>query len=122
MILSDKVAGIIKDLQVEVGVKDIALNGVNTSEGVIWPSYVEDIMGPVCFDKGYGPFRWVCLSRKDEDLHLTDLAALALIDPFRCSLDRDNHHWIKTAEQNKLVVGTKARILYSDEEGRVKFP
>lgn len=78
-------------------------------------------MGPVCFDRGYGPFRWVCLSGKDEDLNKTDLAAMALIDPSRCSLDRDNHHWIKTAEQNKLVVGTKARILYSDEEGRIKL-
>lgn len=105
----------------DAGEKNIAKNGENTSEGFIWPSYVEDIMGPVCFDRGYGPFRWVCLSRKDEDLHKTDLAAMALIDPNRCSLDRDNHHWIATAEQNKLVVGTKARILYSDEEGRVRI-
>jgi urocanate hydratase len=105
----------------DAGEKSIAKNGENTSEGFIWPSYVEDIMGPVCFDKGYGPFRWVCLSRKDEDLHKTDMAAMALIDPRRCSLDRDNHHWIATAEQNKLVVGTKARILYSDEEGRVRI-
>ena len=105
----------------DAGGKDIARNGENTSEGFIWPSYVEDIMGPVCFDRGYGPFRWVCLSGKDEDLNKTDLAAMALIDPSRCSLDRDNHHWIKTAEQNKLVVGTKARILYSDEEGRIKL-
>jgi len=105
----------------DAGVKQIASNGNDTLDGFIWPSYVEDIMGPVCFDKGYGPFRWVCLSRKDEDLHKTDMAALALIDPKRCSLDRDNHHWIAMAEQNKLVVGTKARILYSDEEGRVKL-
>ncbi len=105
----------------DAGEKNIAKNGQNTSEGFIWPSYVEDIMGPVCFDRGYGPFRWVCLSRKDEDLHKTDMAAMALIDPSRCSLDRDNHHWIATAEQNKLVVGTKARILYSDEEGRVRI-
>jgi urocanate hydratase len=105
----------------DAGEKGIALNGENTTEGFIWPSYVEDIMGPVCFDRGYGPFRWVCLSRKDEDLRKTDLAALALIDPARCSLDHDNHHWIATAEQNKLVVGTKARILYSDEEGRVRI-
>ncbi len=105
----------------EAGVDEIAKNGENTLDGFIWPSYVEDIMGPVCFDRGYGPFRWVCLSRKDDDLHKTDMAALALIDPKRCSLDRDNHHWIATAEQNKLVVGTKARILYSDEEGRVKL-
>ncbi len=105
----------------EAGVKDISSNGIDTLDGFIWPSYVEDIMGPVCFDRGYGPFRWVCLSRKDEDLRKTDNAAMALIDPLRCSLDRDNHHWIATAEQNKLVVGTKARILYSDEEGRVRI-
>jgi urocanate hydratase len=105
----------------DAGEKAIARNGENTTEGFIWPSYVEDIMGPVCFDRGYGPFRWVCLSRKDDDLKKTDMAAMALIDPKRCSLDRDNHHWIATAEQNKLVVGTKARILYSDEEGRVKL-
>lgn len=105
----------------DAGEISIAKNGENTSEGFIWPSYVEDIMGPICFDRGYGPFRWVCLSRKDDDLHKTDLAAMALIDPQRCSLDRDNHHWIATAEQNKLVVGTKARILYSDEEGRIKL-
>ncbi len=105
----------------DAGEKAIARNGETTSDGFIWPSYVEDIMGPVCFDRGYGPFRWVCLSRQDEDLHKTDQAALAMIDPKRCSLDRDNHHWIATAEQNKLVVGTKARILYSDEEGRVRL-
>ncbi len=105
----------------DAGEKAIARNGENTTEGFIWPSYVEDIMGPVCFDRGYGPFRWVCLSRNDDDLKKTDMAAMALIDPKRCSLDRDNHHWIATAEHNKLVVGTKARILYSDEEGRVKL-
>ena len=105
----------------EAGVSEIARNGKDTLDGFIWSSYVEDIMGPLCFDRGYGPFRWVCLSRKDEDLRKTDAAAMALIDPTRCSLDRDNHHWIATAEQNKLVVGTKARILYSDEEGRIKL-
>jgi urocanate hydratase len=105
----------------EAGVLEIARNVTDTLDGFVFPSYVEDIMGPLCFDLGYGPFRWVCLSRKDEDLHKTDAAALALIDPLRCSLDRDNYHWIETAEQNKLVVGTKARILYSDEEGRVKL-
>lgn len=105
----------------EAGEKSISKNGENSLDGFIWPSYVEDIMGPICFDRGYGPFRWVCLSRKDEDLRKTDEAAMGLIDPKRCSLDRDNHHWIATAEQNKLVVGTKARILYSDEEGRVRI-
>jgi len=105
----------------EAGEKGIARNGENTNDGFIWPSYVEDIMGPLCFDYGYGPFRWVCLSRKDEDLHKTDLAAAELIDPRRNAMDRDNHHWIVNAEENKLVVGTKARILYADEEGRVRL-
>lgn len=105
----------------DTGEKGIARNGENTNDGFIWPSYVEDIMGPLCFDYGYGPFRWVCLSRKDEDLRKTDLAASELIDPNRNSMDRDNHHWIVNADENKLVVGTKARILYADEEGRVRL-
>ena len=105
----------------DAGVKEISKNGKNTLDGFIWPSYVEDIMGPLCFDKGYGPFRWVCLSRKDSDLHKTDQVAMSCIDSKRNSLDRDNYHWIKDAEKNKLVVGTKARILYADEEGRVKI-
>ena len=105
----------------EAGEKAIAKNGRDTSEGFIWPSYVEDIMGPICFDRGFGPFRWVCLSGKDEDLRKTDQAAMACIDPKLSSLHRDNYHWIATAEQNKLVVGTKARILYADEEGRVNI-
>ncbi len=105
----------------DAGEQSIARNGKDTNDGFIWPSYVEDIMGPMCFDYGYGPFRWVCLSRKDEDLHKTDQAATALIDPKRNSMDRDNHHWISNAEENKLVVGTKARILYADEEGRVRI-
>lgn len=105
----------------DAGAKEIAKNGANTNEGFIWPSYVEDIMGPICFDNGYGPFRWICLSRKDEDLKTTDKIAMACIDPTRGSLDRDNHHWIATAEENALVVGTKARILYADEEGRVNI-
>jgi len=105
----------------EAGETSIGKNGVDTTEGFIWPSYVEDIMGPICFDNGYGPFRWVCLSGKQEDLQKTDAAAMACINPDRCSQDRDNYHWIATAEQNKLVVGTQARILYADEEGRVKI-
>ena len=105
----------------DAGDHSIAKNGLNTSDGFIYPSYVEDIMGPVCFDYGYGPFRWVCLSRKDEDLRKTDQAAMALIDPNRNAQDRDNHHWIETAEHNKLVVGTKARILYADEVGRIRI-
>lgn len=105
----------------EAGEKDIAKDKVSTNNGFIWPSYVEDIMGPICFDYGYGPFRWVCLSRKDSDLKATDLAAAALIDAKRNSMDRDNYHWIVTAEEHALVVGTKARILYADEEGRIRI-
>jgi len=105
----------------DAGVNEIAANKTNTDDGFIWPSYVEDIMGPVCFDRGFGPFRWVCLSRKDEDLRKTDQAALKNIDPEISSLHRDNHHWIATADENELVVGTKARILYTDEQGRVKI-
>jgi urocanate hydratase len=103
----------------EAGEKRITKNGRDTSEGFIFPSYVEDIMGPICFDRGFGPFRWICLSGKDDDLRKTDQAAMSYIDPSLSSVHRDNHHWITTAEQNKLVVGTKARILYADEEGRV---
>lgn len=105
----------------DAGAKEIARNGVNTSEGFIFPSYVEDIMGPLCFDFGYGPFRWVCLSGRESDLELTDRAAQELIDPSRNAMDRDNHHWIAEAGANQLVVGTKARILYADEEGRVRI-
>jgi len=105
----------------DAGEKEIAKNKIDTTDGFIWPSYVEDIMGPLCFDKGYGPFRWVCLSRNEDDLRKTDQAAMNCIDPTRSPLDRDNYYWIKTAEQNKLVVGTKARILYADEEGRVNI-
>lgn len=105
----------------DAGVLEISRNGVNTIDGFIFPSYVEDIMGPLCFDFGYGPFRWVCLSGKDSDLEITDQAARELIDPNRNAMDRDNHHWISEAGENKLVVGTKARILYADEEGRVRI-
>ncbi len=105
----------------DAGETEIAKNGTDTSEGFIWPSYVEDIMGPVCFDRGFGPFRWVCLSRKDEDLRKTDQAAMSQIDPSLSALHRDNYFWIKNAEENKLVVGTKARIFYTDEEGRVNI-
>ncbi len=105
----------------DAGESSIVKNGVDTTEGFIWPSYVEDIMGPMCFDYGFGPFRWVCLSGKDEDLRKTDQAAMACIDPERSPMDRDNHYWIATAEDNNLVVGSRARILYSDEEGRVRI-
>jgi len=105
----------------DAGVPEIARNGVDTSQGFIWPSYVEDIMGPLCFDYGYGPFRWVCLSGRPEDLERTDKAAMSSIDPNRRGQDRDNFSWIRDAARNKLVVGTQARILYADAEGRVKI-
>jgi urocanate hydratase len=103
------------------GIKEICKNGRDDLDGFIWPSYVEDIMGPVLFDYGYGPFRWVCLSRKDEDLDKTDLAAMECIDKERRFQDFDNYNWIKDAKKNKLVVGTKARILYQDAYGRLKI-
>jgi urocanate hydratase len=78
-------------------------------------------MGPLLFDFGYGPFRWVCLSGKPEDLRKTDTAAKDCIDPNRRPQDRDNWVWIRDAEKNKLVVGTQARILYQDEEGRMRI-
>ncbi len=102
----------------DAGVKEISKNGVDDKDGFIWPSYVEDIMGPILFDYGYGPFRWVCLSGKPEDLRATDQAAMEVIDPNRRGQDRDNWIWIRDAEMNKLVVGTQARILYLDAEGR----
>ena len=103
------------------GVQEISKNGVDEKDGFIFPSYVEDIMGPVLFDYGYGPFRWVCLSGKPEDLDKTDAAAMSCIDPTRCSQDRDNYIWIRDAKANKLVVGTQARILYQDAEGRTNI-
>lgn len=102
----------------DAGAKEISKNGVDTSEGFIFPSYVEDIMGPMLFDYGYGPFRWCCLSGKPEDLRKTDHAAMEVIDPNRRGQDRDNYMWIKDAEKNKLVVGTQCRILYQDALGR----
>ncbi len=73
------------------GVKEISKNKENDRDGFIWPSYVEDIMGPLLFDYGYGPFRWVCLSGKDEDLQLTDEAAMSCIDPDPVMIGRDHH-------------------------------
>lgn len=105
----------------DAGVKGIAKNGTDTYEGFIFPSYVEDIMGPLLFDYGYGPFRWVCLSRAPEDLRKTDQAAMSCIDQSRRFQDHDNWAWIRDAEENKLVVGTQARILYQDEEGRMRI-
>ena len=105
----------------DAGVKEISRNGVDEKDGFIWPSYVEDIMGPELFDYGYGPFRWVCLSGKHEDLIKTDHAAMECIDPTRRGQDMDNYNWIRDAEKNQLVVGTQARILYQDAEGRMNI-
>ncbi|QDR79973.1 urocanate hydratase [Sporomusa termitida] len=105
----------------DAGVKEVAQNGYDERDGFIFPSYVEDIMGPELFDYGYGPFRWVCLSGDPADLRKTDQAAMACIDPNRRGQDRDNYIWIRDAEQNKLVVGTQARILYQDAEGRLRI-
>ncbi len=100
------------------GIKEISKNGIDDKDGFIFPSYVEDIMGPLLFDYGYGPFRWVCLSGKEEDLLKTDRAAMDCIDPNRRWQDRDNYCWIRDARKNRLVVGTQARILYQDAQGR----
>lgn len=105
----------------DAGVKEISKNGEDEKDGFIWPSYVEDIMGPMLFDFGYGPFRWVCLSGKHEDLIKTDHAAMECIDLNRRGQDRDNYNWIRDAEKNALVVGTQARILYQDAMGRLKI-
>lgn len=110
----------------DAGVQDIAILN-DPKNGFIFPSYVEDLVGPICFDYGYGPFRWVCLSRKDDDLDKTDIAARDIIKeiwenrPIKRGQDRDNYVWMRDAKENKLVVGTKARILYADGEGRVKI-
>ncbi len=93
-----------------------------------YPSYVQDIMGPMCFDFGFGPFRWVCASGKAEDLKLTDEIACAVLEEIRKNSPAeiqqqmaDNITWIKGAQENKLVVGSQARILYADSEGRIKI-
>lgn len=105
----------------DAGVREISKNGKDIRDGFIWPSYVEDILGPELFDYGYGPFRWVCLSLKKEDLHKTDMAAAECIDPNGRYQDLDNRRWIKEAEENALVVGSQARILYQDGFGRLKI-
>ncbi|NHF58472.1 urocanate hydratase [Flavobacteriaceae bacterium TP-CH-4] len=93
-----------------------------------YPSYVQDILGPMCFDYGFGPFRWVCTSGNPEDLRKTDALALQMMQEIEKDAPseilqqlRDNIKWIKEAEQNKLVVGSQARILYADAEGRIKI-
>ena len=93
-----------------------------------YPSYVQDIMGPMCFDYGFGPFRWVCASGLDKDLTATDEIACKVLEEIKQSAPKeikqqlaDNIKWIKEAGKNKLVVGSKARILYADSEGRIKI-
>ena len=93
-----------------------------------YPSYVQDIMGPMFFDYGFGPFRWVCTSCKPEDLAVTDRLATEVLEEIRLTAPEeiagqldDNIHWIKEAQMNKLVVGSQARILYADSEGRTKI-
>lgn len=102
----------------------MAENGIDFK----YPSYVQDILGPMCFDFGFGPFRWVCASGKPEDLQRTDeIACEVLEEMMKNSPDEiqqqmaDNIQWIKGAQQNKLVVGSQARILYADAEGRMKI-
>ncbi len=105
----------------DAGVKEIAKNGRDELDGFIFPSYVEDIMGPHIFDYGYGPFRWICLSGSADDLAKTDKAAMACIDPERRPQDRDNWIWIRDAHKHDLVVGTQTRILYQDAIGRTNI-
>jgi urocanate hydratase len=93
-----------------------------------YPSYVEDIMGPMCFDHGFGPFRWVCSSGDPKDLATTDRIAGDVLEAMLKDAPKeihqqiaDNLHWIRSAQQNKLVVGSQARILYADAEGRMRI-
>ncbi|MFP9099924.1 urocanate hydratase [Flavobacterium sp. RHBU_24] len=104
------------------GADIMAPNGIDFK----YPSYVQDIMGPMCFDYGFGPFRWVCTSGKPEDLQATDAIATQVLEEMAKTAPveirqqmEDNIRWIKGAQQNKLVVGSQARILYADAEGRV---
>lgn len=106
------------------GADVMASNGIDFR----YPSYVQDIMGPLCFDYGFGPFRWVCTSGKQEDLDFTDQLAKETLEeilrlaPIEIQAQlKDNIKWIAEAKQNKLVVGSKARILYADAEGRMKI-
>ncbi len=93
-----------------------------------YPSYVQDIMGPMCFDYGFGPFRWVCCSNNKKDLEESDKIATKVLEkimkksPEEIKLQmKDNINWIKSAQKNKMVVGSQARILYADSEGRIKI-
>jgi urocanate hydratase len=93
-----------------------------------YPSYVQDIMGPMCFDFGFGPFRWVCTSGAERDLDITDQLATSVLEEILATAPieiqgqlKDNINWIKAAKKNRLVVGSQARILYADAEGRIKI-
>ena len=93
-----------------------------------YPSYVQDIMGPMCFDYGFGPFRWVCATGNPKDLEKTDQIACEVLEemlktspPEIQQQMLDNIQWIRGAQENKLVVGSQARILYADAEGRMKI-
>ena len=93
-----------------------------------YPSYVQDIMGPMCFDYGFGPFRWVCSSCKQDDLDITDAIACEVLEKLALNASddvkqqmQDNIQWIKAAKENNLVVGSKARILYADSVGRIEI-
>jgi urocanate hydratase len=106
------------------GADVMAKNGIDFK----YPSYVQDIMGPMCFDYGFGPFRWVCASGNSEDLQKTDAIACEVLEKMITTSPQeiqqqmtDNIHWIKGAQENKLVVGSQARILYADAEGRMKI-
>ncbi|WP_405250923.1 urocanate hydratase [Dokdonia sp. Asnod3-C12] len=106
------------------GADVFAENGIDFK----YPSYVQDIMGPMCFDYGFGPFRWVCASGKQEDLLKTDQIACSVLEELAKDAPpeiqqqmQDNITWIKGAQENKLVVGSQARILYADAEGRSKI-
>ncbi|WP_353164574.1 urocanate hydratase [Empedobacter brevis] len=106
------------------GADVMAENGIDFK----YPSYVQDIMGPMCFDFGFGPFRWVCTSGKPEDLQKTDEIACQVLEEIMQNSPKeiqqqmqDNITWIKGAQENKLVVGSQARILYADAEGRIKI-
>tara|TARA_R110002073_G_scaffold145532_2_gene297654 strand:- start:18010 stop:20034 length:2025 start_codon:yes stop_codon:yes gene_type:complete len=97
-------------------------------ETFAYPSYVQDIMGPMCFDYGFGPFRWVCASGNSDDLAKTDKIACEVLEEIKQNSPEeiqqqmaDNIQWIKGAQENKLVVGSQARILYADAEGRIKI-
>ncbi|MFG1484948.1 urocanate hydratase [Halobacteriovorax sp. RZ-1] len=99
-----------------------------STEDFKYPSYVQDIMGPMCFDYGFGPFRWVCTSSTQEDLDLTDKLATEVLEklmqesPSEITQQmQDNITWIKGAKENDLVVGSKARILYADSDGRIEI-